>query len=229
MQVIGQQVCQQKIVWQLKKYFIVVHLLIEVMDHKDPSIPVLKSPDEIILPDVNKPPTPRNPILATITFFFLDYIDAVFSTPMVLSFLFVFLSLVLSFQGEHNPLFSTLFFLIQFIPGYAGREHFDTNDVLYIYGVFSFSLFLAWSLLRVGTKMVLHAPLNFHLSFRTRLKIAILYFTIWCALFYIAWAPKDPGAIFVLLFLYVFFLIATFLGLAVHEMIRIFQKALSKT
>ncbi len=179
---------------------------------------------------VNKPMTPLNSLLVIITSLFLDFFDAVSSTPMVLSFLVVFFVLPLSFlnRGGIETFSSTLYFFIQFIPGYAGRTHFDTNDILYIYGAFSTILFLAWSLLRVGTKTVLHAELNFHLSFRAKLKIAILYFTIGCASLIIALIPKDPSAIFTILFFYVFFLISTFFGLAMHEIIQIFRKVLPK-
>ncbi len=133
------------------------------------------------------------------------------------------------FKASAAPeVFSTLYFLIQFIPGYAGRTYFDTNDILYLYAVFSTILFLVWSLLRVGTKRVLHAQLNFHLSFRNKLKIAILYFTTGCALLIIAWMPRNPGAIFSILFFYVFFLISTLFGLVMHQIIRIFCKVLPK-
>ncbi len=189
-----------------------------------------ESLDETNSSQVNKPTTPPNPLMVVIISLILDFCDAVFSTPMVLSFLFVFFCLPLSFlsRGGIDTFFSTFYFFIQFIPSFAGHKHFDTNDLLYIYGVFSFILFLAWSLLRVGTKKILHAQLNFHLSFRTKLKIAILYFTIGCALLIIAWVPKDPGAIFSLPFLYVVFLIITFFGLVVHEIIQIFRKFMPK-
>lgn len=189
-----------------------------------------ESLDETNSSQVNKPTAPPNPLIVIITSLFLDYIDVVFSTPLVLSFLFVFFCLLLSFlsRGGIDTFFSTFNFFIQFIPGYAGRKHFDTNDLLYIYGIFSSILFLVWSLLRVGTKMVLHAQLNFHLSFRTKLKFAIVYFTAGCALLIIAWAQKDPGSFLSILFLYVSFLIITFIGLVVHEIIQIFRNVLPK-
>lgn len=188
------------------------------------------SRDETNSSQVNKSTTPPQTLPIIITSLFLDFADAVFSTPMVLSFLSMFFLLPLSFlsQGGIKTFFSPFIFFIQFIPGYAGSSHLDENDLLYIYGVFSSILFLAWSLLRVGTEKVLHAKLNFHFSFRTKLKFAILYFTIGCALLIIALVPKDPGYIFIILLFYVVFLISTLFGLVGHAIIRIFRNVLPK-
>ncbi|VVB84916.1 Uncharacterised protein [uncultured archaeon] len=179
---------------------------------------------------VNKPITPPQTLLIIIISLSLDYVDAVVSAPMVLSFLSIFIFLPLSFLSKVgiDTFFSPFLFLIQFIPGYAGRSHLDGNDLLYLYGVFSSIIFLALLLLRIVSEKVLHVNLNYHFSFRTKLKLAIFFFTAGCALLFISLVPKSPGFIFVIPFFYVFFLISTFLGLVGHAIIQIFRNVLPK-